>query len=72
MYNGAVEAAQTLVGAAGAFAAAAWSRAAVPAAAAAVQAVAVFLGSYLPNIYVSYVAYIVMGSLFHFTITLAR
>ncbi|KAI8430246.1 hypothetical protein MSG28_000584 [Choristoneura fumiferana] len=62
---------QTLVGAGGAFAAASWSRTPLPAAAAAVQATAVFLGSYLPNIYVSYVAYIVMGSLFHFTITLA-
>ncbi|KAI5642357.1 reduced folate carrier domain-containing protein [Phthorimaea operculella] len=70
-YNGAVEAMQTLLGAVGAFLASLYSGHSLPAPVAAVQAVAVFLSTYIPNIYVSYAGYIVLGMLFHYTITLA-
>ncbi|KAG6447998.1 reduced folate transporter [Manduca sexta] len=70
-YNGAVEAAQTLLGALGAFIASLWSRASLPAPAAALQGAAVFLATFVPNVYVSYAGYIVMGTLYHYTITLA-
>ncbi|KAJ2943936.1 hypothetical protein O0L34_g8258 [Tuta absoluta] len=70
-YNGAVEALQTLLGALGAFLASLYSGHSLPAPVAAVQGVAVFLGTYIPNIFVSYAGYIVMGMLFHYTITLA-
>ncbi|CAH0747104.1 unnamed protein product [Diatraea saccharalis] len=71
-YNGAVEALQTLLGAGGAFIASWFTRASNPAPVAAIQGVALFLGTYVPNVYVSYAGYVVMGMLFHYTITLAR
>ncbi|CAH0406151.1 unnamed protein product [Chilo suppressalis] len=70
-YNGAVEATQTLLGAAGAFIASVFTRASNPAPVAALQGVAVFLGTYTTNVYVSYAGYVVMGMLFHYNITLA-
>ncbi|XP_063835507.1 thiamine transporter 2-like [Ostrinia nubilalis] len=70
-YNGAVEAAQTLLGAGGALAASTLSHAWLPAPAAAIQAAAMFAAAYVANVYVSYVGYIVMGMMFHYTITLA-
>ncbi|KAL0895427.1 hypothetical protein ABMA27_011550 [Loxostege sticticalis] len=70
-YNGAVEAAQTLIGACGAFAASYWTKSLLPAPAAAVQGAAMFAAAYVANVYVSYVGYIVMGTMYHFTITLA-
>ncbi|XP_048005785.1 thiamine transporter 1-like isoform X3 [Leguminivora glycinivorella] len=70
-YNGAVEAATTLAGAAGALAAGGAERAALPAAAAAAQAAAAFLTALLPHIYLSYACYILLGTLFHFTVTMA-
>ncbi|XP_059048970.1 thiamine transporter 1-like [Achroia grisella] len=70
-YNGAVEAAQTLLGAGGALAASKCAGGVVPAPAAAIQALAVLAGTAVPNIFVSYAGYIVMGTLFHYTITLA-
>ncbi|XP_026764019.2 folate transporter 1-like [Galleria mellonella] len=70
-YNGAVEAAQTLLGAGGAMVAAMWCRAVLPAPAATVQALAMFAGTAVPNVFVSYAGYIVMGMLFHYTITVA-
>lgn len=71
-YNGAVEAVQTLLGAGGAFIASMYSSSGVPAPVAAVQGVAVFLATFVNNVFVSYAGYIVMGMLFHYTITLAR
>ncbi|XP_045453924.1 thiamine transporter 1-like [Melitaea cinxia] len=70
-YNGAVEAAQTLLGALGAYVASHCARAYLPAPVAAVQGLAVFIGTYIPNVFVSYAGYIVMGLLYHYTITLA-
>lgn len=70
-YNGAVEAVQTLLGAGGAFIASMYSSSGVPAPVAAVQGVAVFLATFVNNVFVSYAGYIVMGMLFHYTITLA-
>ncbi|XP_060810537.1 thiamine transporter 1-like [Amyelois transitella] len=70
-YNGAVEAIQTLLGAGGAFLASIFSKAVLPAPVAAIQGLAVFVGTYVPNVFVSYAGYIVMGMLFHYTITLA-
>ncbi|XP_026324202.1 thiamine transporter 1-like [Hyposmocoma kahamanoa] len=70
-YNGAVEAILTLLGALGAFIASLLSQSGLPAPVAAIQGVAVFLGTYIPNVFVSYAGYIVMGMLFHYTITLA-
>ncbi|XP_053600898.1 reduced folate transporter-like [Plodia interpunctella] len=70
-YNGAVEAAQTLLGAGGAFIASLFSKAVLPAPAAAAQGVAVFVATFVPDVFVSYAGYIVMGTLFHYTITLA-
>ncbi|KAJ8733805.1 hypothetical protein PYW07_014356 [Mythimna separata] len=70
-YNGAVEAAQTLLGAGGAFLASIFATSGVPAPVAAVQGVAVFLATFVNNVFVSYAGYIVMGMLFHYTITLA-
>ena len=72
IYNGAVEAALTLLGALGALLASYWSRAALPAPLAAVQGLALFTGTFVPNVFVSYAGYIVMGMLYHYTITLAR
>ncbi|CAH2262346.1 jg26879 [Pararge aegeria aegeria] len=70
-YNGAVEAILTLLGAFGAFIASYCTKALLPAPVAAVQGVATFVGTYVPNVFASYVGYIVMGMLFHYTITLA-
>ncbi|KAM3958259.1 thiamine transporter 1-like [Aphomia sociella] len=70
-YNGAVEAAQTLLGAGGALAAARCGGAALPAPAAALQGLALLAASAVPNVFVSYAGYIVMGTLYHFSITLA-
>lgn len=70
-YNGAVEAAQTLLGAGAAYLASIFTSSGVPAPVAAVQGVAVFVGTFVNNVFVSYAGYIVMGSLFHYTITLA-
>ncbi|XP_069365887.1 thiamine transporter 2-like [Maniola hyperantus] len=70
-YNGAVEAILTLLGAFGAFIASYCTKALLPAPVAAVQGVAMFVGTYVPNVFASYVGYIVMGMLFHYTITLA-
>ncbi|PZC87308.1 thiamine transporter 2 [Helicoverpa armigera] len=70
-YNGAVEAAQTLLGAGGAFAASILASSGIPAPVAAVQGVAVFIATFFGNVFVSYAGYIVMGMLFHYTITLA-
>lgn len=70
-YNGAVEATQTLLGAGGAFIASIYASSGIPAPIAAVQGVAMFFATYLNNIYASYAGYVVMGSLFHYTITLA-
>ncbi|CAH2099563.1 unnamed protein product [Euphydryas editha] len=70
-YNGAVEAAQTLLGAFGAYVASHCARAHLPAPAAAAQGVAVFVGAYVPDVFVSYAGYIIMGLLYHYTITLA-
>ncbi|XP_075981330.1 thiamine transporter 2-like [Anticarsia gemmatalis] len=70
-YNGAVEAVQTLLGAGAAYTASLYSASGVPAPVAALQALAVFLGTYLNDVWVSYVGYIVMGCLYHYTITLA-
>ncbi|XP_050350234.1 thiamine transporter 2-like [Nymphalis io] len=71
VYNGAVEAAQTLLGALGALGASYCARAVLPAPVAAVQGVALFAGTFVPNVFVSYAGYIVMGLLYHYTITLA-
>ncbi|XP_045488336.1 reduced folate transporter isoform X2 [Pieris rapae] len=71
LYNGAVEALQTAFGAAGAFLAPYWTYAVLPAPIAAVQGVAMFLATYVNDISTSYTGYIVMGMLFHYTITLA-
>ncbi|XP_045524880.1 thiamine transporter 2-like isoform X1 [Pieris brassicae] len=71
LYNGAVEALQTAFGAAGAFLASYWTYAVLPAPIAAVQGVAMFLATYVNDITTSYTGYIVMGMLFHYTITLA-
>ncbi|XP_026485120.2 reduced folate transporter-like [Vanessa tameamea] len=71
VYNGAVEAVQTLLGALGALAAAHCGRAALPAPVAAVQGAAVFAGTYVPDVFASYAGYVVMGLLYHYTITLA-
>ncbi|KAJ8735012.1 hypothetical protein PYW08_014262 [Mythimna loreyi] len=70
-YNGAVEAAQTLLGAGGAFLASVYATSGIPAPVAAVQGAAVFLATFVSNVFVSYAGYIVMGMLFHYTITLA-
>ncbi|KAG7304249.1 hypothetical protein JYU34_011187 [Plutella xylostella] len=70
-YNGFVEAIQTLLGAGGAFVASVYGNNLVPAFAAALQGVAVFVGTFVPNIYFAYSGYIVMGILYHYTITLA-
>ncbi|KAL4707642.1 hypothetical protein ACJJTC_006992 [Scirpophaga incertulas] len=70
-YNGFVEAAQTLLGAGGAFLASTLSQSTLPAPVAAMQSLALFLGTYWQNIYVSYAGYIVMGTLFQYNITLA-
>ncbi|XP_049887830.1 reduced folate transporter-like isoform X2 [Pectinophora gossypiella] len=70
-YNGAVEALQTLLGALGAFLSSIFSRFFLPAPVAAIQGAAVFVGTYVTNIFVSYAGYIVMGTMFHYTITLA-
>ncbi|XP_063634157.1 thiamine transporter 2-like [Cydia splendana] len=70
-YNGAVEAATTLAGAAGALAAASAQRPVLPAVAAAAQAAAALLTAYVPDIYLSYACYVLLGTLFHFTITMA-
>lgn len=67
-----MEAAQTLLGALGAYVASHCARAYLPAPVAAVQGLAVFIGTYIPNVFVSYAGYIVMGLLYHYTITLAR
>lgn len=71
-FNGAVEAIQTLLGAGGAFLASILTSSALPAPVAAVQGVALFLGTFMTDIFASYAGYIVMGMLFHYTITLAR
>ncbi|CAD0195259.1 unnamed protein product [Chrysodeixis includens] len=70
-YNGAVEAAQTLLGAGGAFMASKYAAPGAPAPVAAVQGLALFVGTYANNVFVSYAGYIVVGMLFHYTITLA-
>ncbi|KAJ0181384.1 hypothetical protein K1T71_003469 [Dendrolimus kikuchii] len=70
-YNGAVEAALTLLGAGGAFLASILSQPGLPAPVAAVQGVAMFVATFVPNVLVSYAGYIVTGLLFHYTITLA-
>ncbi|CAK1548680.1 unnamed protein product [Leptosia nina] len=70
-YNGAVEAVQTLLGAAGAFIASFCARASFPGPVAALQGIAMFLATYINNIFVSYAGYIIMGMLYHYTITLA-
>ncbi|KOB76556.1 Uncharacterized protein OBRU01_04567 [Operophtera brumata] len=51
-------AAPTLLGAGGAYLASTWTRSALPAPTAALQGVALFLGSFVPNIFVSYAGYI--------------
>lgn len=70
-YNGAVEAALTLLGAGGAYLASVLCQAGLPAPVAAVQGLAVFMATYVRNVFVSYAGYIVTGLLFHYTITLA-
>ncbi|XP_013168220.1 PREDICTED: thiamine transporter 1-like [Papilio xuthus] len=70
-YNGAVEALQTLLGAFGAFLSSYFARAELPAPVLAVQGIAVFVATYIPNVFVSYAGYVVMGMLYHFTITMA-
>ncbi|XP_072935632.1 thiamine transporter 1-like [Epargyreus clarus] len=67
-YNGAVEAAQTLLGAAGALAAVR-ARGVLPAPAAAAQAAALLAATGARNVYVSYAGYVAVGVLFHYTIT---
>ncbi|CAH0722896.1 unnamed protein product, partial [Brenthis ino] len=71
IYNGAVEALQTLLGALGALAASYCARAPLPAPAAALQGAALFVGTIVPNVFVAYAGYIVMGMLYHYSITLA-
>ncbi|CAG5036403.1 unnamed protein product [Parnassius apollo] len=70
-YNGAVEAVQTLLGAFGAFLASYFALGVLPAPIMAMQGVAVFVGTYVPIVFVSYLGYVVMGMLYHFIITLA-
>ncbi|XP_068628496.1 thiamine transporter 1-like [Battus philenor] len=70
-YNGAVEAIQTLLGAFGAFLTSYFARGVLPAPIMAIQGVAVFLATVIPNVFVSYAGYVVMGMLYHFTITMA-
>ncbi|XP_063547420.1 folate transporter 1-like isoform X2 [Cydia strobilella] len=70
-YNGAVEAVTTLAGAAGALAAASAERPALVAAATGAQAAAALLTALVPDIYLSYACYCLLGTLFHFTITMA-
>ncbi|CAB3221005.1 unnamed protein product [Arctia plantaginis] len=70
-YNGAVEAVQTLLGAGGAYLASVYSTSLNPAPVAAAQGLALFFGTFFNNVFVSYAGYIIMGCLFHYTITLA-
>ncbi|CAG9576131.1 unnamed protein product [Danaus chrysippus] len=71
VYNGAVEATQTLLGAVGSFASSHLTRALYPGLAGVAQGAAVFLGAFIDNVFVSYAGYIVMGLLYHYIITLA-
>lgn len=67
-----MEAIQTLLGAGGAYLSSVYGNSLIPAVAATLQGLAMFAGTYVPNIYVSYTGYILMGVLYHYTITLAR
>ncbi|GBP16230.1 Thiamine transporter 2 [Eumeta japonica] len=71
IYNGAVEAATTLFGAGGAYIASMWGPNPVPVFVTGLQGGLLFMATYPGNIYLSYVGYILVGVMFHYTITLA-
>ncbi|XP_028037691.1 thiamine transporter 2-like [Bombyx mandarina] len=71
LYNGAAEAATTLLGAGAAYIASYDRQSFSPALSSAIQGIALFLTTYISNVFVSYAGYVVMGVMFHYIITLA-